>query len=288
MLIVPGIVFYMIPFVIALLRGHRSVTVFLVNVLLGWTVLGWFIALAISLGGARSRPVVVNVIQQNGEGQVVDLSRTKGRKTSPPLLRVMLALVLLGGLAAALGGCAGTQQRFDANVASNPMAACQKIATGANPAESAALVHYTLKDVYWAQSPVVSVAYDPSSASADGAGVLRCPATATLASGLQVYGAVQIFYPFTQMDYGIAKPQITWQTDVGRSEPLADQQNDARDSARQQLAALNGMSYRDVCLNQVGFDLWRGVTPYPTTISLQAQYQGCLGYYAKLETEAAQ
>jgi hypothetical protein len=41
-----GLVFYFLPTVIAVLRGHPNVMpIFLVNFLLGWICLGWIIAL---------------------------------------------------------------------------------------------------------------------------------------------------------------------------------------------------------------------------------------------------
>lgn len=41
---------YFLPFLIALLRGHRNVFgVFVLNLFLGWTMLGWIAALAWSL-----------------------------------------------------------------------------------------------------------------------------------------------------------------------------------------------------------------------------------------------
>jgi hypothetical protein len=41
---------YLLPFSIALYRGHPAVVnIFLVNLLLGWTVIGWIVALVWSL-----------------------------------------------------------------------------------------------------------------------------------------------------------------------------------------------------------------------------------------------
>lgn len=41
---------YFLPFLIALLRGHRNVLgVFVLNLFLGWTMLGWIAALVWSL-----------------------------------------------------------------------------------------------------------------------------------------------------------------------------------------------------------------------------------------------
>ena len=41
---------YMLPWAIAAVRGHRNAwSVFWVNLLLGWTVIGWIIALVMSI-----------------------------------------------------------------------------------------------------------------------------------------------------------------------------------------------------------------------------------------------
>lgn len=41
---------YLLPFSVALWRGHGEATkIFLVNLLLGWTVIGWIVALVWSL-----------------------------------------------------------------------------------------------------------------------------------------------------------------------------------------------------------------------------------------------
>ena len=47
-------VLYFLPAAIAVLRPHQSAAAILVlNLLLGWTVLGWIVALIWSLTGAR-------------------------------------------------------------------------------------------------------------------------------------------------------------------------------------------------------------------------------------------
>jgi hypothetical protein len=41
-----GLFFYFLPFVVALMRGHKNATaIFVLNLLLGWTLIGWVIAL---------------------------------------------------------------------------------------------------------------------------------------------------------------------------------------------------------------------------------------------------
>lgn len=44
---------YMLPTIIAAARGHNVVGVAIINVLIGWTVLGWFGALFMSCGAKR-------------------------------------------------------------------------------------------------------------------------------------------------------------------------------------------------------------------------------------------
>jgi hypothetical protein len=56
---------YFIPTIIALLRGRDNKwQVLALNLLLGWSVIGWIVAFVWSLGGSRSQQVVVQV--QNG------------------------------------------------------------------------------------------------------------------------------------------------------------------------------------------------------------------------------
>lgn len=49
---------YMLPWAIAAFRGTRNAwTVFWVNLLLGWTIVGWIVALVMSLQEHRTRIV---------------------------------------------------------------------------------------------------------------------------------------------------------------------------------------------------------------------------------------
>jgi hypothetical protein len=50
---------YMLPWMIAVLRDVRHWSVFWVNLLLGWTVVGWIVALVMSLTGQRTEEYVV-------------------------------------------------------------------------------------------------------------------------------------------------------------------------------------------------------------------------------------
>jgi hypothetical protein len=48
---------YFLPFIVALLRSHNPGGVFVVNLLLGWTLIGWAVALVMACGwnGRRRR-----------------------------------------------------------------------------------------------------------------------------------------------------------------------------------------------------------------------------------------
>jgi Superinfection immunity protein len=49
-----AIVLHFLPFIIALLRHHHdTAAIFILNLLLGWTVIGWVIALVWSFTGVR-------------------------------------------------------------------------------------------------------------------------------------------------------------------------------------------------------------------------------------------
>ncbi|BDW99457.1 superinfection immunity protein [Maricaulis maris] len=51
-----GLLAYFIPTLIALLRGHdNTFAIFLTNLLLGWTMIGWIVALIWSFTAIRRR-----------------------------------------------------------------------------------------------------------------------------------------------------------------------------------------------------------------------------------------
>jgi hypothetical protein len=55
-LVVLAGVLYLLPTVVAVARGHRRLLgVALINILLGWTLLGWLLALAWACLGGRGR-----------------------------------------------------------------------------------------------------------------------------------------------------------------------------------------------------------------------------------------
>jgi hypothetical protein len=57
-----GLVLYFVPFIVALLRKTPNVgSVFVINLFLGWTVIGWIIALAMAAGSSQSRVVAVQM-----------------------------------------------------------------------------------------------------------------------------------------------------------------------------------------------------------------------------------
>ena len=48
-----GCLFYFLPAIIAAARHtHNSAAILLLNIFLGWTLIGWFIALVMALGSA--------------------------------------------------------------------------------------------------------------------------------------------------------------------------------------------------------------------------------------------
>ena len=62
-------VMYFLPSIIALLRGHSSLlAIIAVNILLGWSVIGWFVAFIWSLAnkGGSQNVTVINNMNQNG------------------------------------------------------------------------------------------------------------------------------------------------------------------------------------------------------------------------------
>jgi hypothetical protein len=57
------LVVYFLPTIVAIVRNHNVGIVMLVNLFLGWTGIGWFVAFGMCMGADRSKPVyVVNVV----------------------------------------------------------------------------------------------------------------------------------------------------------------------------------------------------------------------------------
>ncbi|MGW1406469.1 superinfection immunity protein [Streptomyces sp. NPDC002403] len=54
LLVIVGIVVYFLPFMIAAGRGVNTGSVFVINLFLGWTFIGWVVALAMSMGNRRT------------------------------------------------------------------------------------------------------------------------------------------------------------------------------------------------------------------------------------------
>ncbi|MGW0957843.1 superinfection immunity protein [Streptomyces gelaticus] len=54
LLAVVGVAVYFLPFFIAAGRGVNTGSVFVVNLFLGWTFIGWVVALAMSMGSRRT------------------------------------------------------------------------------------------------------------------------------------------------------------------------------------------------------------------------------------------
>ncbi|MFB7214595.1 superinfection immunity protein [Streptomyces sp. NPDC056255] len=54
LLAIVGIAVYFLPFFIAAGRGVNTGSVFVINLFLGWTFIGWVVALAMSMGTRRT------------------------------------------------------------------------------------------------------------------------------------------------------------------------------------------------------------------------------------------
>lgn len=60
---------YMLPWIIALLRGTRSAGIFFFNLLLGWTAIGWVVALIWAFVAARKSNQQVIIIKEVKEAK---------------------------------------------------------------------------------------------------------------------------------------------------------------------------------------------------------------------------
>jgi len=55
------LVFYLVPFFVAVARGHdAAMMVLAANLLVGWTVVGWFAVLAVALATPAEGPVAAS------------------------------------------------------------------------------------------------------------------------------------------------------------------------------------------------------------------------------------
>ncbi|MGY3055834.1 hypothetical protein ACVWZD_000070 [Streptomyces sp. TE3672] len=54
-LVIVGIPLYFLPFFISAGRGVNTGSVFVINLFLGWTFIGWVVALAMSMGTRRTQ-----------------------------------------------------------------------------------------------------------------------------------------------------------------------------------------------------------------------------------------
>ena len=83
------LVLYFLPSIIALLRRHQVMAIILLNLLLGWTALGWIVALVWSVA-AKQRAVNVNISSTVPEGGYVEIDGVTYKKvrverpTNPP------------------------------------------------------------------------------------------------------------------------------------------------------------------------------------------------------------
>jgi hypothetical protein len=66
LLIVLGV--YFLPFIIALLRGHRqTASIFVLNLFLGWTLIGYAVALAMAVSNQGEKTIIVTTSEAQGE-----------------------------------------------------------------------------------------------------------------------------------------------------------------------------------------------------------------------------
>lgn len=66
-LIVIPLMLYMLPFLVALMRGHQSKGgIFVLNLFFGWTILGWFGSLIWAMS-AVTRPISIVIDQRLGQ-----------------------------------------------------------------------------------------------------------------------------------------------------------------------------------------------------------------------------
>jgi hypothetical protein len=86
-LIIISIAFYFIPTIIAVIRKRQVASVFVINLFLGWTLVGWVvaIALAVSSGGT---PVQVNVNQSAPGGYIPPPGGWQDPNAYPPAQQI--------------------------------------------------------------------------------------------------------------------------------------------------------------------------------------------------------
>lgn len=67
LLLLIGLCLYFLPTIVGSARHVRSPgTVFVINLFLGWTFIGWVVALALAFGEARTTHVAISVVQHPG------------------------------------------------------------------------------------------------------------------------------------------------------------------------------------------------------------------------------
>jgi len=65
-MIIPALMIYMLPFIISLVRLHpQGFAIFFLNLLLGWTLLGWVVSLVWACTSKNKNVVVVQQIQKD-------------------------------------------------------------------------------------------------------------------------------------------------------------------------------------------------------------------------------
>jgi hypothetical protein len=61
------LILYFLPFIVALMRSHRqTASVFVVNLFLGWSLIGWVVALAMAVSSQGEKTIIVTTSVASG------------------------------------------------------------------------------------------------------------------------------------------------------------------------------------------------------------------------------
>lgn len=66
-----------IPTIVAACRSHRLGSVFVINLLLGWTIIGWVVALVMACGSKVPPAQSTVIIQQADDGTTRQITETR-------------------------------------------------------------------------------------------------------------------------------------------------------------------------------------------------------------------
>ena len=92
-MLIVAVLLYFLPTVVALIRGHLSaLAIFLLNLFLGWTLIGWIIAFIWSCNGTRRRISIASRRAPSARGPIPP--RRSGSLWLV-LILILVAIVLL-------------------------------------------------------------------------------------------------------------------------------------------------------------------------------------------------